>query len=92
MKIEYDPDKNDKNLEERGLPFDKVFDLEWELAVTFPDDRKDYGERRMIAFVPLRSRLYVVCYIVKKDIRRIISFRKANDREVKKYGEKTINR
>jgi hypothetical protein len=86
MKLEYDPEKSSKNLKERGLPFDMVFDLEWDRAVIIPDNRKDYGEKRLIAFVPFRGRLYVVCYTSKKETRRIISFRKANDREVKKHG------
>lgn len=92
MRIEYDPAKSAINERERGLSFDLVFDLDWSKAVAYLDDRKDYGEKRVVAFVPMAGRLYVVCYTIRGAVRRIISFRKANSREVKRYEEETANR
>jgi uncharacterized DUF497 family protein len=76
-----------KNGRERGLPFERVADLDWDRAVAFEDGRFDYGETRMIALAPLKGRLHVVCYTQRDDVRWIISFRKANVREVKIYEE-----
>lgn len=85
MEIGFDPDKSKKNSRARGLPFELAADLEWDRAVTFEDVRFDYGETRMIALVPVKKRLHVVCYNQRGKVRWIISFRKANAREVKVY-------
>ena len=47
MRITFDPAKNARNIEERGLPFELVAQLDWETAVAVEDTRKDYGERRL---------------------------------------------
>jgi hypothetical protein len=51
------------------------------------DDRFDYGEVRKVAFGFIKGRLFVCVYADREDERRIISLRKANTREVKRYGE-----
>jgi hypothetical protein len=61
--------------------------LEWDAARIRPDDRRDYGEHRHFALVPMSGRLYAVCYCVRGDARRIISFRKANKREEQAYAK-----
>jgi uncharacterized DUF497 family protein len=52
--------------------------------------RHDYGEPRMIALVPIGERLYCAVYVDREDNRRIISLRKANQREFD-YYEQEIN-
>jgi len=92
MKIEFDRKKSKKTFQERGLAFEDVPLLIWERAVIQPDSRREYGEERMIAFVPdARIRLHVVGFTMRGDTFWIFSFRKANDREVKNYGEKTAH-
>ena len=66
-------------------------DFEWETALYIEDDRKDYPEKRFIAFGFLNHRLHVICFTLIKDGVRIISFRKANAREVKRYEKETTN-
>jgi uncharacterized protein len=56
--------------------------------LTLEDDRFDYGEIRLIAFGHIRGRLFACVFLDRGSIRRIISLRKANSREVKRYGEK----
>ena len=92
MEIEFDPEKSARNDRERGLPFDQAAELEWDRAVAFADDRQDYGERRFIALVPKGRRLFVVCYCDRGQVRRIISFRKANKREERAYGQAITDR
>jgi uncharacterized DUF497 family protein len=87
MEIGFDPNKSEKNSRERGLPFERAADLDWDRAVTFEDVRADYGETRMVTLAPLKGRLHVVCYSQRGKVRWIISFRKANAREVKVYEE-----
>ena len=47
------------------------------------DLRKGYGEMRYIALGLLQGRLHVLCFTEITDGIRVISFRKAIDREVK---------
>ena len=61
--------------------------LEWETAVVFPDERTDYGEGRVAAIGYIGQRLYVVIFTDRGEERRIISLRKANAREIKRYAE-----
>ena len=86
MKLIYDPAKNAKNSEERGLPFDRVAEIDWQQVVIIEDTRKDYGERRFRAFGIIGERLFAVIFTPRADAMHIISFRKANKREVKQYG------
>lgn len=51
------------------------------------DDRFDYGEMREIAFGLIQGRLFVCVYVDRGPVRRVISHRKANNREVKRHRE-----
>jgi len=86
MKITYDHNKDAKNSSERNLPFAMVADLEWTSAVMIEDNRKDYGERRFRVFGVIAERLYVVVVTFRDHDIHVISFRKANEREIKRYG------
>ncbi len=89
MEIEYDKNKNQRNIKERGLPFTMVKGLEWSAALIWRDQRKEYGEARWSALVPRKDRLYFISYTWRGERMRIISFRKANNREIDRY-EKDI--
>jgi uncharacterized DUF497 family protein len=51
------------------------------------DDRFEYGEVRELAFGLINGRFFVCVYADRKGERRVISLRKANKREVRRYGE-----
>lgn len=85
MEISFDPDKDARNIEDRNLPFSLVTELDWDTAKIVEDVRADYPERRFVAAAYLDLRLHIVCYAHTKTGIRVISFRKANDREVKAY-------
>ena len=91
MKIEFDKNKSDKNITERNLSFEKAIDFDWENALYAEDIRKDYSEKRIIALGYLEKRLHVICFSEINGGVRIISFRKANQREVKRYEEKNTD-
>jgi uncharacterized DUF497 family protein len=92
VEIEFDPEKSVKNARERGLPFELAAELEWDRACAFRDDRRDYGEQRIVALAPMQGRLYVVCFTRRGAVYRIISFRKANKREERAYEQATTDR
>jgi uncharacterized DUF497 family protein len=85
MKIEFDPAKNAKNIQERGISFDLATDFDLASAKIWPDTRKDYGEARFIALGFISERLFSMVFTVRDDVLRVISLRKANKREVKRY-------
>lgn len=63
-------------------------ELDWETALLWVDDRVECNETRMIALAPKTEILYYVAFADRGQARRIISFRRANRREVKHYVEK----
>lgn len=92
MEISYDPNKNRRNIEERGLPFDAAADFDFASALIAEDTRHDYPEIRYVALGFIGERLHVLCFTPTVDGIRIISLRKANTRERKRYEQQTINR
>lgn len=91
MKVTFDPAKDAANVAKHGFSLLDAAGLEWEAALLWQDKRRDYGEPRMIGLVPLNDRLFCVVFVDrpadKPTERRIISLRKANLREVKRYAE-----
>lgn len=85
MEITYDPKKNARNIEQRQLSFDRAADFDFGTAILWTDDRRDYGETRRIALGYLGARLHVLCYVETTTGIRVLSFRKANAREVRRY-------
>jgi len=91
--ITFEPDKNEANIRERALAFSLVKDeFDWGTALIGEDTRRDYGERRYEALGYVGQRLHVVVYAPAANSVRVISFRKANRREVRKYGKATESR
>ena len=88
MRITYNPAKNARNIEDRGLPFAQVRDFLWSTALIVKDDRFDYGENLYQALGLIEGRLHVVVFTPQGDAVHVISFRKANKREVKNHGQK----
>ena len=86
--ITFDQAKSDANVRRRGLPFSLVeSEFDWTTAQIGEDARKDYGETRYIALGYVGQRLHVVVYVPVADAVRVISFRKANQREARQYGK-----
>ena len=81
MRISFDPTKRAKTLKERGLDFQDAPEIFNGVTVEVDDQRKDYGERRVLCFGLLDGRLVVVGYTPRGAVRHIFSMRKANDRE-----------
>lgn len=86
MRIEFDPRKNARNEAERQLPFERAADFGWHDAIVIPDDRNDYLEPRFVAVGHLDTRLHILCFTPIEGGIRVISFRKANLREARRYG------
>jgi hypothetical protein len=87
MKVDFDSNKNERNIRERQLSFERVAEVDFNTALVFPDTRKAYGETRYIALCYLDHRLHVLCFTETEKGIRVISFRKANTREANRYGK-----
>lgn len=87
MRIEFDPAKDAINRAKHGVSLAMAGDLDWEAALVWVDERFEYRETRMIALAPKTEILYYVAYVNRGEVRRIISLRRANRREVKHYVE-----
>ncbi len=85
--IEFDPIKDAANRKKHGLSLSVFSDMELENALIRQDTRRDYGEQRFVAMAPVDGRLCVAVFTMTGDKFRVISLRKANDRERKKYNE-----
>ncbi len=87
MKITFDPAKRDATLRLRGLDMVLAGEVFEGLHVTYEDNRRDYGEPRLVTFGRIGDRLVFVAWTHRGDALRIISMRKANEREQKRYGD-----
>jgi uncharacterized protein len=89
MRLTYDPIKNARNIAERGLPFDLVAEIEWETAMIVDETRWNYGERRRQVYGLIGRRLHIAVITHRDDVVHVISLRKANRKEIARYGQTT---
>ncbi|MBS4098858.1 MAG: BrnT family toxin [Sulfuricella sp.] len=92
MNFEWDEAKSEACFRERGFDFAYAarvfFDPD---RLVHADTRHSYGEARYQLMGKVDQRLFVVVYTPRFDAMRIISARKANQREVRDYEDSTQN-
>jgi uncharacterized protein len=85
MDFEWDEEKAASNIEKHGIDFpfaSKIFEGQYLSKV---DDRKDYGETRLIALGEYDGLILLVVFAQRADAIRIISARRARRDERKNY-------
>lgn len=87
MQIEFDPDKRDQTLAQRGLDFALAVEVFDGVNVSAEDARFDYGEPRFTTVGVLDGRMVIVVWTPRGEVRRIISMRKANEREIARFTQ-----
>ncbi len=87
MKLTWDEAKRQKTLQERQLDFKDAVEILTQCHLQIPDERVDYGEPRFIVVGFLQQRMIVLVYTPRNEAKHIISMRKANEREIKKYTQ-----
>jgi uncharacterized DUF497 family protein len=87
VRYAYDPAKVRANRAKHGVSLALAEVLFAGPYVSTADDRFDYGEVREVAFGLINDRLFVCVYTDREAERPVISLRKANKREVRRYGE-----
>ena len=83
--ISFDPGKNARNIAIHGVSLELSTEFDWEGALNREDTRRDYGEKRFRAFGLIGSRVYVLIHTPREGRVHVISLRKANKREVRRF-------
>jgi uncharacterized protein len=86
VKFDWDSKKEETNLRKHGYRMEAgipVFDDPNRLDRA--DKRRDYAEERRIIFGMVEKRLFAVVYTMRGDVTRLISVRRANAREERRY-------
>jgi uncharacterized protein len=87
MNTTFDPAKDALNLAKHGISLAQAAQLDWDHALVSPDERREYGEHRQLALAPMDGKLWVVVFTDRPESRRVISLRKANLREYRRYEQ-----
>lgn len=86
--IEFDPDKDAANRDKHGVSL--AFGAEV-LAdrnrLDILDVRVDYAEDRFVSYGMVEGRVWVCVFTLRSEVHRIISVRKGNDRETRRYHQ-----
>lgn len=86
MIFEWDDDKAIQNVVKHRVPFEYAVRVFLDpRKMDREDSRRDYREQRRIVLGKIEGRIFVVAYTLRTAAIRLISARKANDREKRKY-------
>ena len=86
MIFEWDDDKATQNVVKHRVPFDYAVRVFLDAhRLDSEDSRRDYREERRMVLGKIDGRLFAVAYTRRATATRLISARKANDREKRKY-------
>jgi uncharacterized protein len=85
VRITFDPAKRAATLENRGLDFADAIEVFGGVYTVAPDDRRDYGEPRLISAGYLRGRMVVIVWTPRGDARHIISMRYCHAKEEERW-------
>lgn len=87
--FEWDGEKDRRNVEQGRPSFEEATRFDLTTALVAEDVRQDYGEERIKAIGLVDDRHHVLVYTRRGERIRVISFRKANDREIRRYDRHT---
>ncbi len=87
MKFEFDRDKCAANLAKHGLDLRDGLAMNLDEAVVIEDDRVDYRETRYRAFGRIDGSGYCLVFTLRGETIRPISFRRAHEKEMARYGQ-----
>jgi len=85
VEIEFDATKDANNQRKHGVSLSRAEEIDWDHINAALDNRRVYSEDRYIAAAPIDGRLHVVVFTIRATVMRIISLRRANKREVRRY-------
>ena len=87
LQIEFDPDKDARNLRLRGISLARAETLLQGFVVVRLDDRRDYGESRVVAIGEIAGVEFTCVYTRRGEAYRLISLRRASRKERDVYQQ-----
>jgi uncharacterized DUF497 family protein len=88
MEFEWDTGKAEQNIAKHGVPFEYAAQVFLDPhRLDSADERRDYSEERRLTLGKIERRLFVVAYTLRGELIRLISARKANERERRQYDQ-----
>ena len=85
VQYEWDGAKRQSNITKHNVDFEEAKEFDWSGSKTSSSPR--HGEVRYVTVGQIGSRLHVMVWLPRGDHIRIVSLRKANMREVRKYAQ-----
>jgi uncharacterized protein len=92
MAIEFDPDKEARNLAVHGVSLTQTETMLSGFTVEWVDRGRDYGEIRIIALGEIGGREFLCVYTERGETIRPISLRRANRKERDVYQQAKADR
>ena len=89
MRYQWNPAKRASNAAKHGVDFAELEQFDWPVASVIADTRRNYGEVRLTAMAPIGSRVHVLVFTIRRTAIWVISLRRANRKEVKRYAAET---
>jgi uncharacterized protein len=83
--FEFDPEKSALNKEKHGIDFEEAQAL-WKDGNRFEAPAQNTGEERQLTVGLFRDRLWCAVFTMRGEAIRIISVRRAREKEVEEYG------
>jgi len=92
MEFEWDEEKRQSNLEKHGVDFEDITPIFEGQIVDWVDHRRVYGEERVNLLGEVEGNIFFVTYTRRNSKYRLISARRANSRERRKYYQSFLGR
>jgi uncharacterized DUF497 family protein len=86
MVITFDSKKDKLNRRKHGIPLSAADAFEWDTANIWTDQRYHYSELRECGLGLIGKTLYFIVFVEHGGNQRIISLRKANKGEARRYA------
>ncbi len=91
LEVEWDEGKRQSNLQKHGVDFEDIKAVfESETTVEWIDNRRDYGEQRVNLLGDIAGKIFLITYTKRNAKYRLISARRANSRERRKYYQSLL--
>ena len=85
--MEFDPAKDAVNIAKHGLSLAEAAEFDLDASFVEVDRRFEYGEIRYRAFGRIDGIGHCLAFTINGTVMRPISFRRAHDKEMRRYGK-----
>lgn len=82
----FDPAKDEVNVAKHGISLASAAAFDLSMAIVIADERRGYGERRYRAFGRVDGSPRCLAFTVRDGVTRVISYRRAHEKEMRRYG------